>query len=163
MNIDMFIQYFFCFIGQQMEFLTKKRHVYLLPNGCLNMSAINGHNLDYIAESIHLALTTSLWLWLLIKIWNHWNQRGHSAWLKRIDFSLSYVSLKCSVSVSVNAVPVIAKWHIQYTGICEYLWRISLECKLISLSASVLCHQPKWLEVCHFWKKCFFAFLLEVN
>ncbi|CAK6950203.1 putative aspartate aminotransferase%2C cytoplasmic 2 [Scomber scombrus] len=46
--------------GQQVEYLKKKRHVYLLPNGCLNMSAINGRNLDYIAESIHLALTTSL-------------------------------------------------------------------------------------------------------
>ncbi|KAM7391523.1 hypothetical protein PAMP_022208 [Pampus punctatissimus] len=46
--------------GQQLEFLTKRRHVYLLPNGCINMSAINSHNLDYIAESIHLALTTSL-------------------------------------------------------------------------------------------------------
>ncbi|XP_042278403.1 putative aspartate aminotransferase, cytoplasmic 2 [Thunnus maccoyii] len=46
--------------GQQVEFLMKRRHVYLLPSGCLNMSAINGRNLDYIAESIHLALTTSL-------------------------------------------------------------------------------------------------------
>uniref|UniRef100_A0A3Q1JL76 aspartate transaminase n=1 Tax=Anabas testudineus TaxID=64144 RepID=A0A3Q1JL76_ANATE len=46
--------------GQQVDFLSKSRHVYLLPSGCLNVSAINGHNLDYIAESIHLALTTSL-------------------------------------------------------------------------------------------------------
>ncbi|XP_044052112.1 putative aspartate aminotransferase, cytoplasmic 2 [Siniperca chuatsi] len=46
--------------GQQVEFLSKRRHMYLLPSGCLNMSAINGRNLDYIAESIHLALTTSL-------------------------------------------------------------------------------------------------------
>uniref|UniRef100_A0A3Q3IJH7 aspartate transaminase n=1 Tax=Monopterus albus TaxID=43700 RepID=A0A3Q3IJH7_MONAL len=46
--------------GQQVEFLSKWRHVYLLPSGCLNVSAINGRNLSYVAESIHLALTTSL-------------------------------------------------------------------------------------------------------
>ncbi|XP_071338631.1 putative aspartate aminotransferase, cytoplasmic 2 isoform X2 [Trachinotus anak] len=45
---------------QQVEFLSRNRHVYLLPNGCLNVSAINGGNLEYIADSIHLALTTSL-------------------------------------------------------------------------------------------------------
>ncbi|KAK5932882.1 hypothetical protein CgunFtcFv8_004554 [Champsocephalus gunnari] len=44
----------------QVEFLSQRRHVYLLPSGCLNVSAINGRNLDYIAESIHRALTTSL-------------------------------------------------------------------------------------------------------
>ncbi|KAK5871545.1 hypothetical protein PBY51_004423 [Eleginops maclovinus] len=46
--------------NDQVEFLSKRRHVYLLPSGCLNVSAINGRNLDYIAESIHLALTPSL-------------------------------------------------------------------------------------------------------
>ncbi|KAF3695962.1 Aspartate aminotransferase, cytoplasmic [Channa argus] len=46
--------------GLQVEFLSKWRHMYLLPSGCLNVSAINGRNLDYIAESIHLALTTPL-------------------------------------------------------------------------------------------------------
>ncbi|XP_042344871.1 putative aspartate aminotransferase, cytoplasmic 2 [Plectropomus leopardus] len=45
--------------GEQVEYLSKRRHVYLHPSGCLNVSAINAHNLDYIAESIHLALTTS--------------------------------------------------------------------------------------------------------
>nr|XP_046243136.1 putative aspartate aminotransferase, cytoplasmic 2 [Scatophagus argus] len=45
---------------QQVDFLSKRRHVYLLPGGCLNISAINGRNLDYITESIHLALTASL-------------------------------------------------------------------------------------------------------
>lgn len=45
-------------LAQQVEFLEKRRHVYVLPEGCLNVSAINGHNLDYVAESIHLALTT---------------------------------------------------------------------------------------------------------
>ncbi|XP_034548788.1 putative aspartate aminotransferase, cytoplasmic 2 [Notolabrus celidotus] len=47
--------------GQQLEFLSNRRHMYLLPSGCLNLSAINGRNLDYIAESIHLAVSTSLW------------------------------------------------------------------------------------------------------
>ncbi|KAE8292398.1 Aspartate aminotransferase, cytoplasmic [Larimichthys crocea] len=46
--------------GQQVEFLSTWRHIYLLPGGCLNISAINGRNLDYITESMHLALTTSL-------------------------------------------------------------------------------------------------------
>ncbi|XP_012772712.1 putative aspartate aminotransferase, cytoplasmic 2 isoform X2 [Maylandia zebra] len=53
----------FCCIGlngEQVEFLSNRRRVYLLPGGCLNVSAINCRNLDYIAESIHLALTSSL-------------------------------------------------------------------------------------------------------
>ncbi|KAM4616833.1 putative aspartate aminotransferase, cytoplasmic 2 [Polymixia lowei] len=45
---------------QQVEFLSKRRHVYLLPNGCLNISTINSRNLDYTAESIHQALTSPL-------------------------------------------------------------------------------------------------------
>ncbi|KAM9391497.1 putative aspartate aminotransferase, cytoplasmic 2 [Pholidichthys leucotaenia] len=45
--------------GQQLEFLSNRRHVYLLPNGCLNVSAISGCNLDYVAESIHLAVIMS--------------------------------------------------------------------------------------------------------
>uniref|UniRef100_A0A3B4X5L1 aspartate transaminase n=1 Tax=Seriola lalandi dorsalis TaxID=1841481 RepID=A0A3B4X5L1_SERLL len=53
----------FCCTGlndQQVEFLSRSRHVSLLPRGCLNVSAINGHNLEYVTDSIHLALTTSL-------------------------------------------------------------------------------------------------------
>ncbi|XP_076010420.1 putative aspartate aminotransferase, cytoplasmic 2 [Genypterus blacodes] len=46
--------------GQQIEFLSKRRHVYLLGNGCLNVSMINSRNLEYVAESIYLALTASL-------------------------------------------------------------------------------------------------------
>ncbi|KAL6456799.1 hypothetical protein MHYP_G00353430 [Metynnis hypsauchen] len=51
----------FCCIGltvQQVEFLLKRKHVYVLPGGCLNVSAINRRNLDYVTESIHLALTS---------------------------------------------------------------------------------------------------------
>ncbi|KAG7243879.1 hypothetical protein INR49_006034 [Caranx melampygus] len=53
----------FCCTGlnaQQVEFLSRSRHVHLLPSGCLNVSAINGCNLEYVADSIHLALTTPL-------------------------------------------------------------------------------------------------------
>uniref|UniRef100_A0AAV2MT36 aspartate transaminase n=1 Tax=Knipowitschia caucasica TaxID=637954 RepID=A0AAV2MT36_KNICA len=39
----------------QVEFLANSRHVYLLPNGCLNVSAIHGGNLEYVAASIHQA------------------------------------------------------------------------------------------------------------
>ncbi|CAJ1068468.1 putative aspartate aminotransferase%2C cytoplasmic 2 [Xyrichtys novacula] len=46
--------------GEQVEYLTNRSHIYLLPSGCLNVSAINGRNLDYIAESIHLAVSASL-------------------------------------------------------------------------------------------------------
>lgn len=45
---------------QQVDFLLKRRHMYLLPGGCLNISAINGPNFEYVIESIHLALTTPL-------------------------------------------------------------------------------------------------------
>ncbi|XP_051525336.1 putative aspartate aminotransferase, cytoplasmic 2 [Myxocyprinus asiaticus] len=52
----------YCCIGltaQQAEFLQRK-HIYLLPSGCLNVSAINSRNLDLVAESIHQALTSPL-------------------------------------------------------------------------------------------------------
>ncbi|XP_062854699.1 putative aspartate aminotransferase, cytoplasmic 2 [Trichomycterus rosablanca] len=51
----------YCCIGltvEQVNFLLKRMHIYLLPEGCLNVSAINSDNLDYVAESIHLALTS---------------------------------------------------------------------------------------------------------
>ncbi|TSO88125.1 Aspartate aminotransferase, cytoplasmic [Bagarius yarrelli] len=53
----------YCCIGlsdQQVEFLVKQRHVYLLPGGCFNVSAINSSNLDYVAESLHLTLTLQI-------------------------------------------------------------------------------------------------------
>ncbi|XP_054628449.1 putative aspartate aminotransferase, cytoplasmic 2 [Dunckerocampus dactyliophorus] len=52
----------YCCLGlnaQQVDFLSNRRHVYVLPHGCINVSTINSHNLDYIAESVHAA-TTSL-------------------------------------------------------------------------------------------------------
>ncbi|KAF4109740.1 putative aspartate aminotransferase, cytoplasmic 2 isoform X2 [Onychostoma macrolepis] len=53
----------YCCFGlntQQVEFLVQKKHIYLLSNGCLNVSAINSRNLDYVAESIHQALSSQL-------------------------------------------------------------------------------------------------------
>ncbi|KAK7146372.1 hypothetical protein R3I93_013959 [Phoxinus phoxinus] len=53
----------YCCFGlnaQQVEFLIQRKHIYLLPNGCLNVSAINSRNLDYVAESIHQAMHSQL-------------------------------------------------------------------------------------------------------
>nr|XP_006625536.1 PREDICTED: aspartate aminotransferase, cytoplasmic-like isoform X1 [Lepisosteus oculatus] len=46
--------------GKQVDFLAKKKHVYLPADGCLNISALNSRNLDYVAESIHQAVTCNL-------------------------------------------------------------------------------------------------------
>ncbi|KAL4597390.1 aspartate aminotransferase, cytoplasmic-like [Arapaima gigas] len=52
----------YCHTGltaEQVGFLAKKRHIYLLPTGRLNTTAMNSNNLDYVAESIYLVLTSS--------------------------------------------------------------------------------------------------------
>lgn len=49
------------YVDQQVEFLARRKHIYLLPNGSMNVSAINSRNLDYVTESIHQALTSQLW------------------------------------------------------------------------------------------------------
>nr|XP_023657131.1 aspartate aminotransferase, cytoplasmic-like [Paramormyrops kingsleyae] len=46
--------------AEQVRFLARKRHLYLLPDGCVNVTAINRQNLEYVAESIYLALTSAL-------------------------------------------------------------------------------------------------------
>ncbi|KAG7281298.1 hypothetical protein CRUP_030981 [Coryphaenoides rupestris] len=45
---------------EQIEYLSKRKHIHLLPNGCLNVSAVNSRNLDYITESLHEALSSPL-------------------------------------------------------------------------------------------------------
>ncbi|CAL8247631.1 unnamed protein product [Merluccius merluccius] len=45
---------------EQVEYLSKRKHIYLLPNGCLNVSAVNSRNLDYITESVNEALSLPL-------------------------------------------------------------------------------------------------------
>ncbi|CAL8332113.1 unnamed protein product [Arctogadus glacialis] len=42
---------------EQVEYLSKRKHVYVLPNGCLNVSAVNSCNLDYVTEALHEALS----------------------------------------------------------------------------------------------------------
>ncbi|KAK3094424.1 hypothetical protein FSP39_001587 [Pinctada imbricata] len=52
----------FSFTGlnpSQVDVLTKKYHIYLLKNGRINMCALTTHNIDYIAEAIHHAVTES--------------------------------------------------------------------------------------------------------
>ncbi|XP_042331475.1 putative aspartate aminotransferase, cytoplasmic 2 [Sceloporus undulatus] len=50
------------FIGllpSQVEFLAKHKHIYLLPNGQINICSINSKNLNYVAQSIHEAFVSS--------------------------------------------------------------------------------------------------------
>ncbi|KAH0623180.1 hypothetical protein JD844_031220 [Phrynosoma platyrhinos] len=50
------------FIGllpSQVEFLAKHKHIYLLPNGQINICSINSKNLNYVARSIHEAVLST--------------------------------------------------------------------------------------------------------
>ena len=48
-----------CFSAvKQVEFLAKSYHIYLLNSGRVNICGITHHNVDYIAEAIHEAVTT---------------------------------------------------------------------------------------------------------
>lgn len=51
------------FSDQQVEFLSKERHMQLLPGGCFNISAVNARNLDYISESILASTESTDWFW----------------------------------------------------------------------------------------------------
>ena len=44
-------------IGDQVEYLTKKYHIYLLSSGRINISGLNHGNLDYVAAAIHDTVT----------------------------------------------------------------------------------------------------------
>ncbi|XP_020641805.3 putative aspartate aminotransferase, cytoplasmic 2 [Pogona vitticeps] len=49
----------FSFIGllpSEVEFLAKQKHIYLFPNGQINICSINSKNLDYVTQSIHEAV-----------------------------------------------------------------------------------------------------------
>ncbi|XP_061449358.1 putative aspartate aminotransferase, cytoplasmic 2 [Rhineura floridana] len=53
----------YSFIGllpSQVEFLAKHKHIYLLANKQINICSINSKNLDYVAQSIHEAIVTTL-------------------------------------------------------------------------------------------------------
>lgn len=43
--------------GDQVEYLTKKYHIYLLSSGRINISGLNHGNLDYVAGAIHDTVT----------------------------------------------------------------------------------------------------------
>uniref|UniRef100_A0A3B3T386 Aspartate aminotransferase n=1 Tax=Paramormyrops kingsleyae TaxID=1676925 RepID=A0A3B3T386_9TELE len=50
----------FSFTGlnpKQVEFLIKEKHVYLMASGRINMCGLTSKNIDYVAESIHEAVT----------------------------------------------------------------------------------------------------------
>ncbi|XP_003226792.2 putative aspartate aminotransferase, cytoplasmic 2 [Anolis carolinensis] len=50
------------FIGllpSQVDFLAKRKHIYLLPNGQINICSINSRNLNYVAQSIHEAVLST--------------------------------------------------------------------------------------------------------
>ncbi|KAK2817463.1 hypothetical protein Q5P01_025654 [Channa striata] len=51
----------FSFTGlnpKQVEYLSKEKHVYLMASGRINMCGLTTKNIDYVAQSIHEAVTT---------------------------------------------------------------------------------------------------------
>lgn len=42
----------------QVEYLTKKHHIYLLKSGRINMCGLNTTNMEYVADAIKDAVTT---------------------------------------------------------------------------------------------------------
>ncbi|XP_062995559.1 putative aspartate aminotransferase, cytoplasmic 2 [Elgaria multicarinata webbii] len=52
----------YSFIGllsSQVKYLEKHKHIYLLPNGQINICSINSKNLEYVAQSIHEAVVAT--------------------------------------------------------------------------------------------------------
>lgn len=50
----------FSFTGlnpKQVDYLINEKHIYLLPSGRINMCGLTTKNLDYVATSIHEAVT----------------------------------------------------------------------------------------------------------
>lgn len=48
----------FCFTAKQVEYMIKEKHIYLMASGRINMCGLTSKNIDYVAESIHEAVTT---------------------------------------------------------------------------------------------------------
>lgn len=46
-----------CPAAKQVEFMIKERHVYLMASGRINMCGLTSKNIDYVAQSIHEAVT----------------------------------------------------------------------------------------------------------
>lgn len=45
------------FAAKQVEYMVKERHIYLMASGRINMCGLTTKNIDYVAESIHEAVT----------------------------------------------------------------------------------------------------------
>lgn len=43
--------------AKQVEYMVKEKHIYLMASGRINMCGITSKNIDYVAESIHEAVT----------------------------------------------------------------------------------------------------------
>ncbi|KAM6221035.1 putative aspartate aminotransferase, cytoplasmic 2 [Rhynchocyon petersi] len=46
--------------SQHLEYLVKKKHIYIPKNGRINFSSINASNIDYITQSIHEAILVTM-------------------------------------------------------------------------------------------------------
>ena len=49
---------FSSFSAAQCSYLTKKKHIYLLSNGRINVCGLNHGNIEYVAKAIHEAVTS---------------------------------------------------------------------------------------------------------
>lgn len=47
-----------CPPGQQVDYMIKEKHVYLMASGRINMCGLTTKNIDYVAQSIHDTVTT---------------------------------------------------------------------------------------------------------
>lgn len=43
--------------AQQVQYMVKEKHVYLMASGRINMCGLTSKNIDYVAQSIHEAVT----------------------------------------------------------------------------------------------------------
>uniref|UniRef100_A0A8D2LKU9 aspartate transaminase n=1 Tax=Varanus komodoensis TaxID=61221 RepID=A0A8D2LKU9_VARKO len=46
-------------LPSQVEYLARHKHIYLFPNGQINICSINSRNLEYVAQSIHEAVVAT--------------------------------------------------------------------------------------------------------
>lgn len=44
-------------VAKQVEYMVKEKHIYLMASGRINMCGLTTKNIDYVAESIHEAVT----------------------------------------------------------------------------------------------------------
>ncbi len=43
--------------GEQVDYMCSKYHIYMLPNGRINICGLTSHNIDYVADAIHNTVT----------------------------------------------------------------------------------------------------------